>query len=144
MFYERMSTRPEDRSKIIHFLEGKGEWKPMETAGYLNMLTRKQASTIFKARTRMIKVKGNYKNGNPDLKCRACEDMPETQKHVLSECRVLHPHGGPADRKINPFSRNINELKETAKEIEQLIEKLDNGSMGRSLTGPIRNPANSI
>ena len=31
MFYERISTRPEDRSKIIHFLEGKGEWKPMET-----------------------------------------------------------------------------------------------------------------
>ena len=29
----------------------------------MNRLTRKQASIVFKTRTRMIKVKGNYKNG---------------------------------------------------------------------------------
>ena len=143
VFQERMSIRPEDRSKIIHFLDGKGEWKPTQTANYMNKLTRKQASIIFKTRTRMIKVKGNYKNGNPDQTCRACECMPETQQHVLSECRVLHPHRGPADRRIiNPFSRNLNELKETAKYIEDSIEELSNGSMGRSLTSSVPSPAN--
>ena len=54
-------------------------------------LTRKQVSTIFAARTRMVKVKGNYKNGYQDLKCRACQHPCETQTHVLNECRTLHP-----------------------------------------------------
>ena len=57
----------------------------------MKKLTRKQASTIFKARTRMIKVKGNYKNGYPDLTCRACQKDHETQAHVLYECKKLNP-----------------------------------------------------
>ena len=141
-FQEKMSSRPEGKSKIIHFLDGKGEWKPEEPANYMYKLTRKQASTIFKTRTRMIKVKGNYKNGYTDLMCRACEGMPETQKHVLAECRVLHPNGGPAHEEINPFSQNLNILKETARNIEKLIEEVNDGSMGRSLTSPVPIPAN--
>ena len=140
-FRERMNRRPEDRTKIIHFLDGRGEWTPEEPAKYMYKLTRKQASIIFKTRTRMIKVKGNYKNGYTDLMCRACEGMPETQKHVLSECRVLHPNGGPATEEINPFSQNVNILKETARKIENIIEEVNNGSTGRSQMSPVLTPA---
>ena len=56
----------------------------------MKKLTRKQESTIFKTRTRMLKVKGNYKNGFPDLTCRACKKEDETQAHILYECDSLH------------------------------------------------------
>ena len=55
----------------------------------MNKLTRNQASTIFRARTRMLKVKTNFKNGHTNLKCRMCGKQEETQKHVLEECEAL-------------------------------------------------------
>ena len=39
----------------------------------------------------MIQVKDNYRNGHSDLTCRACGEQTETQKHVLYECRIIHP-----------------------------------------------------
>ena len=70
-FYGKMTKDREERSKLKYFLEGKGFWKPEDLAAYMEKLTRKQASTIFKSRTRMIKVKGNDKNGFHDEICRA-------------------------------------------------------------------------
>ena len=135
-FQNRMSNRVEGMSKLTHFMEGKGEWKPEEPAVYMNKLTRKQASVIFKTRTRMIKVKSNYKNGYTDLKCRACKDMPETQQHALRECKVLHPHGEPTGQDMDPFSENINILKETARNVDRIIEQINNGSMGMGQANP--------
>ena len=89
VFMRKMKASQEKRSKLNFFLQGKKEWKPEEPAEYMKKLTRKQVSTIFKARTRMLKVKGNYKNGHRDLTCRACGYELETQGHVLSECAVL-------------------------------------------------------
>ena len=86
-FHERMTKDWEAKSKLKHFLDGKGLWKPEEPADYMEKLTRKQASTIFKARTRMTKVKGNYKNGFPDQTFRACRNANETQAHILYECQ---------------------------------------------------------
>ena len=117
-----MSSRPEGRSKIIYYLDGIGEWTPEETQEYMNRMTRKRAIVIFHTRTRMIKVKGNYKNGHPDQKCRACKNSPETQTHVLYECKALHPGGKPSDDEINPFSKNMNVLKETSMNTEDLLE----------------------
>ena len=43
-----------DERKIRHLLNGKQEeWKPGQRAEYMNKLTRKQSSTIIKARRRM-------------------------------------------------------------------------------------------
>ena len=56
----------------------------------MNKLTRNQASLIFKARTRMLKVKSNYKNGNINLQCRICNKNEETQKHALEECEEIN------------------------------------------------------
>ena len=60
-FWKKMTKHKEERSKLKFFLEGKGTWKPEQPAEYMKTLTRKQASTIFKARTRILKVKENYK-----------------------------------------------------------------------------------
>ena len=43
---------------------------------------------IFAARTRMLDLKGNFKTGMLDKKCRKCEQSEETQEHLL-ECPAL-------------------------------------------------------
>ena len=59
----------------------------METrTEYMNVLTRKQASTIFKAWTRMPNVKNNYRYNHLNTECRMCKNAMETQKHILGEC----------------------------------------------------------
>ena len=105
-FQEKMTQAREDRSKLKFFLDGKTPWKPVTPAEYMEKLTRKQASTIFKARTRMVKVKGNYKNGYHDLSCRACKHPCETQTHVLQECKALHPG---ANRPTNDLEMPLSE-----------------------------------
>ena len=142
-FKRRLSNIPDGKSKIIYFLEGKGEWKPEITAHYMNKMTRKQASTIFKTRTRMIKVKGNYKNGHTDLTCRMCNHGPETQSHALLECKILHPHGKPECKEMEPFSNDINILKETARNVERIMEQISNGSMVASPRSSVT-PANNL
>ena len=132
-FKERMSLA-EGRSKLTHLLEGKNDWNPEEPANYMNKLTRKQASTIFKVRTRMIKVKNNYRNGFTDLNCRACKLTIETQNHALVQCKVLHPNGEPKEYEMNPFSENLNILKTTAKFVDRIMEEISNGSTGEIFT----------
>ena len=90
-FKTNINQASQGKSKMMYFLEGKNEWQTFRRAEYMNMLTRKQASIIFKARTRMLKCKGNYKNGYPTLTCRMCKQAEETQTHVLEECPELHP-----------------------------------------------------
>ena len=65
-FYKKMTKDKDDRSKLKFFFDGQCEWTPEKPAEYMNKLTRKQASIIFKARTRMLKVKNNYKNAFND------------------------------------------------------------------------------
>ena len=89
----------------------------------------------------MIKVKCNYKNGYSDHNCRLCKNGAETQNHILYECQVLHPHGKPGIKQMDPFSENINILKETANNVGILLEHLSNGSMDVSTISSIT-PAN--
>ena len=115
-----------------YLMEGVIDWEPEKTPDYMNRLTRSQVSVIFKTRARMIKVKGNYINGSTDLTCRACKSTTETQQHVLQECPTLHPYGKPQNNEMDPFSKDINVLKETAKNVENIINELNNnGSMGQ-------------
>ena len=90
----------------------------------MNELTRKQASLIFKARTRMIKVKGNYKNGYGNLTCRMCKTTEETQKHILEECPVLHNSESIMVPHHQLFNEDTDTLKMIAQKIEKIFEKL--------------------
>ena len=46
-------------------------------------LTINEKSFIFAARTRMINVRCNFKQGKNDLSCRKCHTFDETQEHLL-------------------------------------------------------------
>ena len=92
-------------------------------------LTRKQVSTIFKARTRMTKIKGNYKNEFPDQTCRACKTHPETHAHALYECETLNTDGSASTDTTNNLDifcdYNTEELKHMAIKIDEICEKLN-------------------
>ena len=112
------------KSKLTYFLEGKCDWQSGKRANYMNELTRKQTSLIFKARTRMIKVKGNYKNGQNDLTCRICKNNEETQTHILEECLALHQNDTTKIPRHQLFSTDIGTLRTVAYKIENILEKL--------------------
>ena len=92
----------------------------------MKKLTRKQASTIFKARTRMTKIKANYKNQYPDQTCRACKKQPETHIHALDECEILNPEP-PTSTKLTEifYEEDMETLKKVASDIEKISEKLN-------------------
>ena len=74
-----LTTTGKFKSKIQHLLNGKQEeWKPGKKKQHINKLTRKQASTIFKARTRMLNVKNNYRNNHQNTEYRMCKNAMET------------------------------------------------------------------
>ena len=90
----------------------------------MNELTRKQTSLIFKARCRMIKVKGNYKNGHQNLTCRLCGADEESQNHILEECQVIHPDETNKVSRHQLFNDNTDALRLTAQKIDKILEKL--------------------
>ena len=112
------------KSKMKHFLENKEEWNVGQRAKYMNELTRNETSLIFKARTRMFKVKGNYKNGYQDLKCRMCKREEETQKHILEECLAMHNEESIRVPNHQLFNEDTGTLKNVAKNLEKIQNKL--------------------
>ncbi len=92
---------------------------------YMNKLNRHQVSTIFKARTRMIDVKNNFRGKYLDNKCRGCKNEDETQEHVLQECVGIHNNNN--DNKVTNqdiFNEDTNELIRTAQKINITMTKL--------------------
>ena len=124
-FKERITETLQDKSKMRYFSEGKTEWQLGTRAKYMNELTRKQVSLIFRARTRMLKIKGNYKNGNKNQTCRACKAEPETQDHILSKCPAIHQEPSQKVEKYQLFAEDTGTLRKIAKKIEKIMEKLE-------------------
>ena len=52
----------------------------------------KEKSFIFAARTRMIDVYGNFKQGKTNILCRKCLNEVEEQIHLL-DCQALNDNG---------------------------------------------------
>ena len=61
-FTQTIEEKGKSKSKVQHLKHGQPDWKPGSTKEHMIKLPEKEASTIFKAKTRIIKVKCNYKN----------------------------------------------------------------------------------
>ena len=72
------------------FLRENTNWKTGERPKYMKELKRMEASTIFKARPRMLDVKNNFRGKYKDTKCRKCTETVESQEHVLETCTGIH------------------------------------------------------
>ena len=105
-------------------MDGKSNWKASKRAEYMSKLMRNQVSTIFKARTRMITVKANYKNGHTNIKYRLCGNHDETQKHIFEECELLNNETLIITKEMI-FNENIKALIQTEQWISQRMKKLD-------------------
>ena len=66
-FRKKIMANMENKTKIDYLLK---HYTPGEKTNYTNNLNRQEVSTLFKTRTRMIDIKGNYKNKYPDQTCR--------------------------------------------------------------------------
>ena len=135
-FKAKIEKESNEKSKIQHLLEGLTGWEPQKRARYMNKLTRQQASTIFKARTRMLPVKNNYRNKYRNHTCRACGEPVETQKHVLEDCEVLHLVGEYKVYNKEIFSDNPNKLRTTATNIQNIMDQLNNIAENEVTTTP--------
>ena len=124
-FKNRVCETSNNKSKMKYYSDSKNEWTPGYRAKYMNELNRKQVSLVFKARTRMIKIRGNYKNGNSDLTCRACKIHMETQDHVLETCPQIHRTDETKITKSMLFSENPDTLRKVAANLEKIIGKLE-------------------
>ena len=95
---------------------------------YLRELSRREASIIFRGRTRMIHVKQNYKNMYKDDICRGCGEAKESQEHVLNECTKLHEDESTKTSVEELFNNNLGkqDLKKLATKLENTETKLKN------------------
>ena len=64
--------------------------KIQDYLGYQRSTTIKEKCLLFKARTRMMDFKSNFKLGQTNLSCSRCGTGEESQRHVLS-CPAVMP-----------------------------------------------------
>ena len=123
----KLQIEAESRSKMNYYLEGKGNWKINNRPEYMIRMNRNQSGTIFRTRTRMLDIKGNFPNKYQDKICRACNLQEETQKHVLEECTELNKISYPISKEMI-FEDNILKLQKITKEIEKKMNKILNNT----------------
>ena len=107
------------------FLLNHTQWEPGKRKNYLNTLKRTEASIIFKARTRMLDIKENYRGKYTDNKCRLCKDEVETQEHILENCRIIHNNETTKITTTEIFDEDIEILISTVTKINNIMRQLD-------------------
>ncbi len=115
LFRKNIEHKGQGKSKVQHLKCGQPNWNPGTMKEYLIKMTRNEASTIFKSRSRMLKVKCNYKNMyKNNLSCRACGQTDETQDHVLNQCNQIHTNNSNKVRPELYFNEDVTELRKVA------------------------------
>ena len=115
----------ENKTKFQFYKKWKKSIKMGERATYMNKLTRKECHTIFAARSRMLKVRGNHTTGSKELTCRKCELCIETQEHVLQDCIELVKDPGETITPEMFFTENIEDFKAVASIIAHRINTVN-------------------
>jgi hypothetical protein len=123
-FENDIEQKIKTKSKLQYLNEGKKFWNLTQRPQYMNKLTRYEASTIFKARTRMLDVKNNFRGKYNDNKCRGCGKEDETQQHVLEECEGIAAKIKGKVTKEEIFNEDTEPLKKTAHKIKEIMNVL--------------------
>ncbi len=109
-FTDTINKQNEGKTKTQYIIDNK-TWKAGHRPAYMNTLTRHEVSTIFKARTRMIDVKNNFRGKYKDTTCRMCKNQLENQEHVLTECHNIHKDNTTKIYTNDIFEEDPNKLK---------------------------------
>ena len=121
---DKLYREAEEKSKVREYVTMREGNENCKRKSYLNTLTRRQCTNLMKVRSRMLHVKGNYKNKYPDLMCRWCKKHSETQQHVLSKCTHFRRVTNNITYKAF-FEDNMDTIKITTRALEQIIPQID-------------------
>ena len=111
-FKKKIENTCEGKTKTQYLLKNT-KWKAGERPKYMKELTRQEASIIFKARTRMLDVKNNFRGKYKDTKCRKCPENIETQELVLETCPGIHNDPSTKITTNDIFENDTKKLKNT-------------------------------
>ena len=89
--FEYLVNQQASHSKAKPLKYSKLQLQPYLRPGVVD-LTIKEKAFIFEARSRMMDIRDNFKNGKSDLLCRACNVEVEDQPHLL-RCTKLVENG---------------------------------------------------
>ena len=124
VFIQEMKQASHEKSKVKHLIDGKQSEFTDIQPDYMTKLSRMQVSQIFKARTRMLDCKNNFRGKYNNLICRRCGIEDETQEHILEKCQAIHPDDNTRIKSGDIFVEDANELKVTAAKIKNIMETL--------------------
>ena len=122
-FKKKIENTCEGKTKTQYLLKNT-KWKVGERPKYMKELTRQEASIIFKARTRMLDVKNNFRGKYKDAKCRKCPENIETQKHVLETCPGIHNDPSTKVTTNDIFENDTKKLKNTSTKITKILKEI--------------------
>ena len=139
-FHNEINESSKEKSKTQHLLNGITKWAPGKRPQYMTSLNRNQVSLIFKARTRMLPVKNNFRNQHKDNLCRGCKAEIESQQHVLQECSGIHKNDTTRVTPTQFFTEDIQTLQKTFDNIYLILKELEQSEVRPALTGTITRP----
>ena len=90
--------------------------------GNRTKISQNMAEIIFSLRSRVTKVKMNYKGSFENLVCEVSKEEQELQNHILQERKKIIRMKENSETYINHlkiFSENVNQLIEIAKQFEE-------------------------
>ena len=119
-----IKDRSKEKTKLKEILEGNKSTTKIETPKYIETLSRRDCSNLFRTRTKMIKIKDNFRGAHSDLTCRWCREKPETQEHIFTECEPLRKY--TIDINYHDLMRNQENNHSTyTKKLAKLLEILN-------------------
>ena len=128
---EMVNKGSDNKTKTKYYMDNKKDPRPGSRANYMDKCNRMDANIIFRARTRMLKIKANFRNMFQDTTCRLCKEMEENQEHVLETCKneARVKKGIVTTRDI--FEEDMEKLEKIAKTIREIMDLLESSSPER-------------
>ena len=118
-----------EKSKVAFLQNHTDQWEPGKRMYYMDKMTRMETSTIFKARTRMLDIKENFRGKYQHDRCRGCNAETETQDHILNICKALHIEENSKVTTAKIFTANLEVMKKYARNIGILMAKHAKGAV---------------
>ena len=119
----KVQQEASNKSKVRYLIDNKEE-NIYHRPNYMKTLNKKQAKNILIVRTRMMKVKCNFKTMYTNLECRWCGIEEETQDHIIERCKDF-----PAENKLfkieELFQQNIKNIYEICNNLKDINDILD-------------------
>jgi hypothetical protein len=134
-FQKKINEQAKQKTKLDAILKY-SNWQPGQRPEYMKKLTRVDVSTLFKARTRMLDIKNNYRGKYTDLKCRWCDEERETQEHIMEECPGIHKDEELKIPVEKLFLTNLEELKQQINKLKKIIQVITCSSPSEGLSDP--------